>query len=307
MKKTKKQQDAIIKEYIETDVSIEFLARKHEIPASTLNFWLKRRNITLRKKEWNRKYTLNQNYFDKIDTEDKAYFLGFLCADGNNYEKNKYIGLALKENDKEILEKFNYYLESNRPLSYVDKKTFYNKKTKKKYTRKPQYKLHINSITISNNLTKLGCVPNKSLILQFPTENQVPSHLIRHFIRGYFDGDGSIYNYFDNRTQCERYGCEIISTTFFNEKLKRYIKSTLGLNPVIKYNKNHKKVTSSLCFASKYESLDFLNWLYQNNSICLKRKYDKYLQIKELIMNNPKKRRIKGTNKYYEPKIYNNN
>ena len=46
-----------------------------------------------------------------------------------------------------------------------------------------------------NDLIKQGCVPNKSLILTFPNKYQVPKNLINHFIRGYFDGDGSIYEY----------------------------------------------------------------------------------------------------------------
>ena len=43
-----------------------------------------------------------------------------------------------------------------------------------------------------NDLIKQGCIPNKSLVLTFPNKHQVPENLINHFIRGYFDGDGSI-------------------------------------------------------------------------------------------------------------------
>jgi len=51
---------------------------------------------------------------------------------------------------------------------------------------------------MKDDLIALGCIPRKSLLLKFPTSNQVPEHLIRHFIRGYFDGDG----HFTNTEKC---------------------------------------------------------------------------------------------------------
>lgn len=54
------------------------------------------------------------------------------------------------------------------------------------------YRISIYSKELSDDLTKLGCFQNKSLELKFPTNKQVPDKLIHHFMRGYFDGDGSI-------------------------------------------------------------------------------------------------------------------
>lgn len=86
-----------------------------------------------------KKYTFNKNYFEKIDSEDKAYFLGLLYADGCNStsatQNHASIVLNLQEGDKEILEKFMKYINSNKPLLYRPKQENHN----------PQYRFVINS------------------------------------------------------------------------------------------------------------------------------------------------------------------
>lgn len=134
-----------------------------------------------------RKYKLNENYFEKIDSKDKAYFLGLLFADGCNAisrtQKHCSIIISLQEQDKEILQKFMNIVSPNKPLQLINN-----------INGQKQYRFVINSKKWSNDLIKLGCVPNKSLVLQFPTEKQVPKELQSHFIRGYFDGDGCVWN-----------------------------------------------------------------------------------------------------------------
>lgn len=60
-------------------------------------------------------------------------------------------------------------------------------------------RMHLISKHFKTRLCELGCIPNKSLILKFPDENLVPKNLIKHFIRGYFDGDGCISYSFLNK------------------------------------------------------------------------------------------------------------
>src|SRR5690606_14362207 len=75
-----------------------------------------------RENNHHRKYKINQNFFDNIDTEEKAYFLGLLCADGCNHINNTKVSLFLKESDKEILEKFKNMLQPEKPLNYAIRK-----------------------------------------------------------------------------------------------------------------------------------------------------------------------------------------
>lgn len=124
----------------------------------------------------NKQYDLNRTKFETIETEEDAYFLGFMFADGYNNESEFQITLQLHKKDGCIIEKFKEYFETNRPI--------YNKKN-------VHLALSINDKNISINLAKHGCVQAKTFILTFPI---VPKHLEHHFIRGYFDGDGSIFS-----------------------------------------------------------------------------------------------------------------
>ena len=116
--------------------------------------------------------------FEKIDTEEKAYWLGFLYADGSVGSKEDKIELGLAEKDLKHIEKFKTFMNINNKISYREK-------TK-------SYRMSFRSAKCKQDLIDKGCIPKKSLILDFPNENQVPKELQRHFIRGYFDGDGSI-------------------------------------------------------------------------------------------------------------------
>lgn len=174
-------------------MSIKDLRVKYNIGNATLYRYLKRGNVTEPRcrKDYNfnlnpkiyRLYNFNEKYFDIIDTQERAYFLGFLYADGYNNIKQGRIQIALQWRDFDILEKLQNNLKSN----YIINCNIFN--------GFKQCFLSINSRYLSNQLTKLGMLHKKSLILKFPTEDQVPKHLIRHFIRGYFDGDGCFGEY----------------------------------------------------------------------------------------------------------------
>lgn len=129
------------------------------------------------------KYELNETYFDCIDTENKAYILGLLYADGNVGKETNIIQISLQESDKSILEKMQKEIGSTHPLKMIP----YNSKNP---NWKNQFCLSISNKYMHDSLVKQGLVPNKSLILKYP--NFLENNLQRHFIRGYMDGDGSI-------------------------------------------------------------------------------------------------------------------
>jgi hypothetical protein len=117
----------------------------------------------------------NDDYFETIDTEDKAYFLGLLFADGNIYTARNRVQITLANEDAYILQAFAIAIGYTGKM-YIDRE---------KYS-----KLILPSKKMCEDLTKLGCTPNKSLTLQFPTK--VSDKLMHHFIRGCFDGDGHV-------------------------------------------------------------------------------------------------------------------
>lgn len=163
-----------------------------------------------------RKYEINENYFDIIDTEHKVYTLGFLYVDGYNNEKKNIVKISLVENDKEILEKIKSPICSQKPLRYYKYKT----------NRQPQYSFVIDNSHISSILSKLGVVQAKTFKLKFP--NFLNKKLIRHFIRGYFDGDGCI----TKNNKSGSYYISFVSTDNFIQKLQKHL--LLKLNIKIK-------------------------------------------------------------------------
>lgn len=212
-----------------------------------------------------RKYKLNENFFDFIDTEEKAYFLGLLWADGTNVTKRNCIQIGLQEKDKHILESMLIAMDSDYPL----------KCTKSTYPGGQDiYGVSLFSEHMSQILNNIGMVPNKSLILKFPT--CVPDILIPHFVRGVFDGDGYISHGTD-------YTCEIMGTKDFCEELQKILFKADIKSKI--YNTTLRKETSTrrLYIGRKENVRKFLSYIYDNSSVYLKRKYiialSKYMNI----------------------------
>jgi len=169
-------------------ISNSVIIKKYNIAVNTIYPILKRNGRI--HEIANKKYQVNENYFEKIDNEEKAYWLGFLYADGNvriHKGRSGILKLKLKQSDKQHIEKFNECLNSNYPI----KDGMEIVKVKKR-----EYKCYYSVVCIYNtkmvkDLYNLGCMNNKTFKLKFP--NFLDKELIRHFIRGYFDGDGCIH------------------------------------------------------------------------------------------------------------------
>jgi len=275
-KLTNQQKQDIIKKYQSGGYKCVDLVKEYKSSKSVISRLFKNNNIYVYK-SMNQK-DLNENYFEKIDNEHKAYWLGFLYADGNNFISENRVTLKLQEKDREILERFKLDLNSNREL--------YLEKSKNK-NHQNSLKLIITSKKMSGDLIKLGCVPRKSLILKFPTEEQVPDYLIQHFIRGYFDGDGWIN--IQKRRDCNNYSCRfgIISTENFCKELQCVLINKLGFGGNISKDKRTpiEKSTRNLTINGNTRYLKIMDFLYSNSSIYLNRKYEKYKKSLEIISN----------------------
>lgn len=221
------------------------------------------------------KYIQDDSYFEKVDNERKAYWLGFLYADGCISEKsknNKRIIIQLHPDDKYILEQLLKDINSNRPI-YVNKKGYVS--------------IDISSAKMANDLINLGCIPRKSLVLKFPNENIVSKQLIKHFIRGYMDGDGCISTYM-------RLGKGRKSPTFFCEiKFIGTYDMLCGIKKFFNSEKNilinkHSPNSYQISFAGrKYRNV--VDSLYENATIYIKRKKDKWNEFKIYINNKENK------------------
>lgn len=212
-----------------------------------------------------RKYSVDEHFFDVIDTPEKAYVLGLLYADGNNNEKKQTISISLQEEDKELLEKVRKVLKSEKPLEFLD----YSNKHDFGYTYKNQYRLIVFSKHMCKALRDKGVVPNKSLVLEFP--DWLDPDLYSHFIRGHFDGDGSVGRY------GRSISASITSTDNFCKRIQE-ICANLGIYSRIYDSSCHNGITKQLSIARKNDVKKFLDWIYADATIYMERKYKRYIE-----------------------------
>lgn len=259
-KLTQYQIDESIRMY-NNGISSEKIAKKYNVSSVAIRGLLKRRNIKMRDYSQSKKeYKLKTNFFEKIDTEQKAYWLGFLSADGYYNIKNNELALNLQNKDKGHMIKFKKSLKTNHKIkSYSYKDISF-------------VKISIKDIHFTKHL-KPFFKKNKTFTLRFP---KIEKELERHFIRGYFDGDGSINQ---SKKIKSNIAFTITSNKYFLDELrKRLLK--INLNKT-KYWVRHKQkpeiVTLTYCGKNNIKKL--YDFLYNNSTIYLKRKKDKFEDI----------------------------
>lgn len=205
-----------------------------------------------------RKYKLNEDYFQSIDSEEKAYWLGFIAADGCVYiDKNKKcrrsLNIELSIRDINLLKKFKKSLNSEHPIKINKKRN--------------SCSLRISSKKIADDLIELGIVPRKTFVLKFPT---IKKEYDSHFIRGYFDGDGCWY--------IRKDGGITFNIATASDKFRKEIKEILCKKLNFKYTKdNNIKVV----YCGSRQSKRFYDFIYRNASVWLERKKNKVSKILE--------------------------
>lgn len=194
---------------------------------------------------------VDESFFEKIDNQHKAYILGFWYADGNVTNNLIRVGIT----DIEVLEYIKEQMKFEGEIRF---------KGRKKSHHKDQYELNITRAKLANDLKKLGCVEAKAKILKFPTDDIVPPSLLHHFVRGYFDGDGSF----------SQGGCFVGSYDFIYA-LKD--KLPCEITNIYQRYKNRPKEDSAhqLYIGKAEENKKFVKWLYKDAEFYLKRKYEK--------------------------------
>jgi predicted HTH domain antitoxin len=275
-----KQEEIIIKLYTRQRLTIEKISETININAAKVSKILKDNDITIRDKyTCGRKYYLNQHFFDVINDERRAYYLGLIYADGCNHIKSNKLTIGLQEGDRHILESFKKDLESNIPIRF-------RKGAKSGYKNSSIFV--VNCHYFSRALLKLGVMNAKSLILKFPNKNQVPPSLIKHFIRGYFDGDGSFSCYYNKKENVYKYCAAIISTECFCKSLNKIFNKELQINTDIRARfPDRNNSNRTLTISGKNQVYKFLDWIYDDAHIFLERKYIKYKESRGLTDKKP--------------------
>lgn len=226
-----------------------------------------------------RKYDVNDNYFDIIDNQEKAYIFGLFYADACNYEYNGRIKIDLQEDDKEILEIIKDKLEYTGTLKCYYVK--YKKIGDKTYECKPSVRLLINSKHMSEQLALKGCVYDKSKVAMFPGRDIISNDLIRHFLRGYMDGNGTISYWIDNEnTKHKKFQVGFCGTSDIINTISQIISEKFKCSPDVRSRfPDRDNNNLQLSIAGNRKCKEFLDWLYEDANIYMKRKYDKYLEL----------------------------
>lgn len=204
-----------------------------------------------------RKYSLNEEFFEKLDSLEKLYFLGWIYSDGHvfSYNEKNHAGLKIKiqKRDAYILEYLKNLIESEAPVQ-------------PDYTKGKEYsKITFGSKIIYSNLLKYGLEHQKTFKLKYPLE-QVWDH--RPFILGVFDGDGSI----SIKKTTGMPQLTFSGTQAMMLQVKYILETELGVNSVnIRKNKN----TYAIAYGGPASVHTIAKWLYSwDPPVYLKRKRD---------------------------------
>ncbi len=213
-----------------------------------------------------RKHNFNKRYLDAIDTPGKAWVWGLMLTDGNNNRD----GLRLEMTDLDIIEKFKKEFEFTGQI-YIKKPKIEHYKT--------QYCCCIGSMELSRRATELGCPPAKTFSLEYPDEKIIPKHLIRYFILGLLDGDGSVSVNSVNWTG---------TTNLLLGIEKVLLEIGVDKDKIYWYNrypeKGEKYNIRSLSVSTIENTRKILSWLYDSPVICGDRKR---AIVEEWLKNHP--------------------
>ena len=260
---TKEEESKMCEEYTTTNITQLELSIKYNCSRPLINrlfkkHAIKRKNVLSDTKLKNL-IKVNENYFETIDTPSKAYYLGFILADGNINPKSNSLNIKLAIKDKKFLEDFLIALESDHHV--FETNSLSNDRTKTFYAAN----IRICRPKICSDLTKHGVGANKSKELYVsPT---IPKKLINHYIRGIHCGDGSWT--IDKKNNIH---FSIVSSVYsFAEELKNIIVKECSAN-------NVKVIPKEGCWGIHWvgniQCKRIYDYLYSDGGPWLDRKYE---------------------------------
>jgi len=278
---TEEQVDRMV-ELFNRKVNLTKIGKEFGVTANPIKIQLELRGFVIKQ----RRHEVTEGYFKVVDSEEKAYWLGFLAADGcirrrvNKEGKTRGDSIALKLSvmDEKHMEKFRDSICPTAKIYYQTCKTV-TKKGNDSYS--DTCNLGINGNELVQDIIKLGVGPRKTFTVGKPN---IDEKYYRDFIRGFFDGDGCCY---------------------INKKLGKRGSYTLGINysfacaskdmrdffaeeltkvdiPTKCYDDLNLNITGGFINSKK-----FFDYLYTDATIYLERKYDKGMEFVEYFNNLP--------------------
>lgn len=260
---TEELKESIIDFYLDAPKTIESVAKKFSLSNPTVIKILK--DVPKYKKALLNNPELVEDYFSVIDTEKKAYFLGLIVSDGNVFVDEKHIeanrqasiSITLDLGDEYLLEAFKNELKTNTSIAYDGRGCG---------------QIAVRSNIIANDLKKHGIGPRKTFAAYMP--DTIPNDLLKHFVRGVFDGDGSIM-----AKQCKTRFLHAISFCG-THRLMSDISNLLeneGLVTVVPKVYDYKnRSLSEIKVQNKNDMKTVGDWMYSGATVYMRRKKEKY-------------------------------
>ena len=273
-----------LEEYLNTseeERSLTKLGSKYNIKRQTLSERFKKWGYEIINQQ--NRCRLNDKAFDNIQSEEQFYWLGFMYADGNISREGNRIELRLSIKDINHLEKFRNFLNLSTEIRtgiYKDNEFCH---------------LSIRNKHMWNTLNYLGCVPRKTLTLQFPPITLFKKREnILHFIRGYVDGDGCLTTYLNSKKTSVRTELSLVGTESFLNSVNKLFQNIGYIQNKSSKNCNNKAFNLSF---SDVPSRKIARYLYENATIYLNRKYEKFLEFCRIEEESSKRQ----SSKFGEP------
>ncbi len=207
---------------------------------------------------------MKEDYFDNIDSEAKAYFLGFIITDGNVFKPKDgngqaSISITQSSSDEYILEMFKKELNANTSIAHDGRGCS---------------QFAVRSDLIASSLEKYGVVENKTLNTQLP---KISDTYMPHLIRGILDGDGNISAHLleSNRFL---HNLSFCGTHKLMQDISDYLSDELGVKNKTVYDYKDRHL-SEVKWGSIHDMRTICDWMYNNATLYLKRKYNIYLEF----------------------------
>lgn len=227
-------------------------------------------------KDYNRQFYADDDAFQTYD-KYSCYWAGLIAADGCVHKHSgcdivNYVSLSLAEEDRSTVEGLIEYTNYTGNILFVDKKKYSD-------TFSNCCEVRINNISIVDNLKKNFNITERKSVTYCPPIT-IPNELIKYFILGYIDGDGSI-TYTTSNTGRKQFALNITGTREMCEFIKSYFGSTVKL---MKRNKDTDSNNWTLCIQGNTQLHHILQELYEDEdivNICMSRKFKRFLMLKE--------------------------
>lgn len=191
-----------------------------------------------------REPNLNKHFFKEINSEAKAYILGFIYADGYIESNERTLTLNINKKDKDILLKIKNEIGCTNEI--------------RKSSTNNCIRLYLSSVDLVGDLKKIGISRSKTHTIKFP---EIDEDLMRHFIRGYFDGDGHI-----GKRQCAL----VIGSEYMYNDFIKFIEYKFNKRLYSQNIGNYYRIQFNRC------DYDIINWIYSNSNIYIDRKYKSF-------------------------------